>query len=248
MKRETLVLIPGLLCDATVWTDQCAALAPLVECVVADLGDCGSIREMAARVLANVDSDVVSVAGHSMGGRVALDMVRVAPHRIARLALLDTGYQPLAAGDAGERERAARMALLALARERGMREMGRVWARGMVLDEAVDTPLFERILDMIERSTPDRFEAQIGALLDRPDAEPLLERIGCPTLLLCGRDDRWSPLSRHEEMQARIPGATLRVIERSGHMSTMEQPEAVSAALAEWLAAPAFDAQQRVRT
>jgi len=240
MKRETLVLIPGLLCDATVWTAQCDALAPLADCVVADLGDCGSIREMATRVLASVDG-TVAVAGHSMGGRVALEMMRLAPERIARLALLDTGYQPLAAGEAGERERAGRRALVALAREQGMRAMGRAWAPGMVLDENVGTPVFERILDMIERSTPARFEAQIGALLARPDAEPLLARIACPTVLICGREDRWSPLARHEAMQAAVPGATLSVIERSGHMSTMEQPEAVSAALAEWLARPAVE-------
>lgn len=238
MQRDTLILIPGLLCDATVWTAQCEALAPLADCVVADLGDCGSIHEMATRVLADVDGDALSVAGHSMGGRVALEMMRLASHRIARLALLDTGYQPLAAGEAGERERAGRMALVASAREQGMRAMGRAWAPGMVREERVGTPLFERILDMIERSTPARFAAQIGALLGRPDAEPLLARIACPTTLICGRDDHWSPLARHEAMQAAIPGATLSVIERSGHMSTMEQPEAVSAALAEWLARP----------
>lgn len=244
MKRETLVLIPGLLCDATVWTDQCEALAPLADCVVAEHGDCNSIREMAERALSSVDDDALSVAGHSMGGRVALEMMRLAPHRIARLALLDTGYQPLPAGEAGDRERAGRMALIALARQQGMRAMGQAWAPGMVLEERVGTPLFERILDMIERSTPARFEAQIGALLARPDAEPLLAQITCPTTVICGRADGWSPLARHEAMQAAIQGATLSVIERSGHMATMEQPDAVSAALAGWLAQPVTGAKQ----
>jgi pimeloyl-ACP methyl ester carboxylesterase len=89
---------------------------------------------------------------------------------------------------------------------------------------------------MIERSTPQRFEAQVRALLERPDATPVLSGIRCPTLLVCGREDAWSPLARHEEMQRAIAGSVLEVIEDSGHMSPMEQPQAVGAALAAWLA------------
>jgi pimeloyl-ACP methyl ester carboxylesterase len=113
--------------------------------------------------------------------------------------------------------------------------MGQAWARGMVHPDRLDTPLFEAILAMIERSSPAQFEAQIQALLARPDATALLPGIRVPTTLICGREDGWSPVSRHEEMQALIPGSQLAVIEHSGHMSTMEQPEAVSAALLRWL-------------
>ena len=116
-----------------------------------------------------------------------------------------------------------------------MREMGRVWARGMVHPSRLDSPLFERILDMIERQTPAIFEAQIKALLARPDARDVLRNLRCPTLLACGREDAWSPLSRHEQMHAMVPQSRLVVIEDSGHMSTMEQPHAVSQALAEWM-------------
>jgi pimeloyl-ACP methyl ester carboxylesterase len=131
------------------------------------------------------------------------------------------------------------MALLALARERGMREMGRRWARGMVHPARLDTPLFDDVLDMIERKTPAIFEAQIQALLGRPDARDVLRAAACPTLLLCGRQDAWSPLARHEAMQALQPRARLVVVEDAGHMSTMEQPQAVARALAGWLAQPA---------
>jgi pimeloyl-ACP methyl ester carboxylesterase len=91
------------------------------------------------------------------------------------------------------------------------------------------------ILDMIERKSPDTFAAQIKALLGRPDATDLLPAIGCPTLLLCGREDGWSPLARHEQMAALLPNAKLDIIEECGHMSTMERPVAVSAAMRRWL-------------
>jgi pimeloyl-ACP methyl ester carboxylesterase len=113
--------------------------------------------------------------------------------------------------------------------------MGRQWARGMVHPSQLDTPLFESILDMIERSNPDQFAAQINALLNRPDAAPLLPIIQCPTLVLCGREDAWSTPAQHEAMHAAIPDSTLRIVEHCGHMCTMEQPQALSDALADWL-------------
>jgi len=119
--------------------------------------------------------------------------------------------------------------------------MAREWAQGMVHPSRLGTPLFEAVLDMFERSSVEAFAAQIEALLARRDAAALLPGISVPTLLLCGREDGWSPAARHEYMHAHIPGSTLRVIERCGHMSTMEQPEAVNAALRDWLAERAID-------
>ena len=239
MFKPTLLLLPGLLCDAAVWKDQVQALQGRVDCHLPDYGSCDGIAAMAERVLASAPAQRFSLAGHSMGGRVALEVLRLAPQRVERLALLDTGYQALADGDTGEREKAGRMALLERARTDGMRAMGRDWARGMVHASRLGSALFEDILDMIERRTPAIFEAQIHALLHRPDATALLGQIAVPTLVICGRDDQWSPLARHEQMVALIPGAQLKIVEDSGHMTTMEQPEAVSDALAEWLAEPA---------
>lgn len=236
MDRPLLLLIPGLLCDHAAWGGQVRALGAAVRCRVVDLGDRAAIPEMARHVLAEAGSEPFAIAGHSMGGRVALEVVRMAPDRVRGLALLDTGYQPRAAGDAGEQERRQRHALLEIARSQGLRAMGQQWARGMVHPGRLATPVFEEILAMIERSTPERFEAQVRALLDRPDATAVLGAIRCPTLLVCGREDTWSPLARHEEMQRAIAGSVLEVIEDSGHMSPMEQPQAVSAALAAWLA------------
>ncbi|EEA04363.1 alpha/beta hydrolase fold [Burkholderia sp. H160] len=229
-----IVLLPGLLCDDAVWSHQLPALSAFGECVVPDYALRDSIGAMADHVLASVDAGRLLVAGHSMGGRVALEVVRRAPERVAGLALLDTGYQARATGDAGEHERAQRFGLLELAREQGMRAMGEQWSPGMVHPDRLDSDIYRSILDMIERSTPEKFEAQINALLNRPDATGLLGEIRCPTMLVCGREDRWSPLARHEEMQTLVHGSRLIAIEHSGHMSTMERPENVNEALIEW--------------
>lgn len=234
MSRPCVVLLPGLLCDEAVWRGQQSALS-FADCIVPSYGDCSDIEDMARRVLGMVPAERFSLAGHSMGGRVALAMAGMAPGRIERLALLDTGMDPIAAGEAGAGERAQRMALLQLARHSGMRAMGAQWARGMVHPDRLDTPLFAQILDMVARFTPEIFAAQITALLGRPDAGPVLRSLRSPLLLLCGRQDAWSPLSRHERMQALCPGAELVVVEDSGHMSTMEQPVQVSQALAAWM-------------
>ncbi len=236
MARSTVVLLPGLLCDSTVWVSQRSAM-PDADCFVPDYGLLSSIPDMARRVLHEVQGDRLRVVGHSMGGRVALEMARLAPQRIERLALLDSGVTARPLDGVGQAEERQRLELVQLAREKGMREMGRRWARGMVHPAHVDTPVFEAILDMIERKTLATYEAQITALLARPDARSVLGTLRCPTLLLCGRQDQWSPLARHQQMHEALPGSTLEVVEDSGHMTTMEQPDAVNAALCRWMEA-----------
>lgn len=236
MTHPPLLLLPGLLCDAEVWAHVRTPLTA-AHCQVPVFSDAPSLEAMARRVLDQAPAGRFALAGHSMGGRVALEVLRLAPDRVDRLALLDSGMEPLAPGADGEAERNKRLALLQLARNQGMRAMGRIWAQGMVHPMQLGTPLFERLLDMIERHPPERFASQIQALLTRPDARPVLAALRCPTLLLCGRQDTWSPLERHAHMQALVPHATLSVIEDCGHMSPMEQAGAVAAALNTWLQA-----------
>lgn len=233
----TLMLLPGLNCDAAVWAPQVAALNSQAHCVVPAWGLRDSLTAMAEQALAEAPTERFALAGHSMGGRVALEVMRLAPQRVTHLALLDTGTHPLAAGEAGEKEKAGRLALLKIAREQGMRAMAREWAKGMVHPDRIGSPLFEEVLDMFDRGSAAQYAAQINALLNRLDATPLLATIQCPTLVLTGREDAWSGPAQHEAMAAAIAGAKLVIVEHSGHMTTMEQPQAVNRAFAEWLGA-----------
>lgn len=236
MSRGCVVFLPGLLCDRAVWEAQIATLSDRCDCIVADYGMADSLSAMAKSTLESAPSRF-SLIGHSMGGRVALEMMREAPQRIGTLALLDTGYQALPVGETGEAEARKRYRLLDIALSQGMRVMGREWVQGMIHPGRLhDAALIESILAMIERKAPGIFAAQIRALLNRPSADEVLRAIRCPTAVLCGRQDGWSPLSRHEQMRSMIRGARLVVIEDSGHMVTMERPETVSAELQGWLA------------
>jgi pimeloyl-ACP methyl ester carboxylesterase len=177
-----------------------------------------------------------SMAGHSMGGRVALEVYRVAPQRVARIALLDTGCQERPRDASGDEEERGRLALLSLARSDGMRAMARQWLPPMIRPARLaDAVLVDGIVDMFARKTPQIFERQIRALLSRPDATGVIEQIRCPALVLTGREDLWSPPARHAEMAARIPRSKLVVIPDCAHMSTLERPEAVTEALRAWL-------------
>jgi pimeloyl-ACP methyl ester carboxylesterase len=235
--RELLLLIPGLVCDAEVWRAQAEALrAEGDETAVADHELANSLGAMAERIIAAAPPRF-ALAGHSMGGRVALEVLARAPERVTRLALLDTGFEGLATGDTGARERAGRYRLRDIGRREGMSALGRDWARGMVHPARLaDESLMGAIHAMIGRAPLAQFEAQTEALLNRPDRTALLGQIRVPTLVLCGREDGWSPPVRHEEMARRIPGATLVIVPECGHMCTMERPATVTDALRSWLA------------
>ena len=233
--KPTLVLLPGLVCDRAVWAPQIQALSARVDCQVADYGLLDSIGAMAQHVLDTAPAPTFALAGHSMGGRVALEVVRLAPERVHHLALLDTGTSPLATGVAGAKEKAGRKILLEIASQQGMRAMATQWARPMIHPSRHGTPLFEAVLDMLERSSAEQFAAQIRALLTRPDAGLVLPSIACPTLVLTGREDLWSPPEQHALMAEAIAGAQLCIVDQCGHMSTLEQPEVVSVAFERWL-------------
>jgi len=233
--QAALVLLPGFLCDRTVWEEQIAALSGVAACTCAEYGRLDSLAAMAQSVL-RAAPERFAMAGHSMGGRIALEVFRQAPSRVTRIALFNTGARARPAGPAGAEEEHKRRALLAVARSEGMRAMALQWIPGMVApDRLADGPLVEAIARMFERKTPDIFEAQMNALLGRPDATGLLGQIRCPALLLSGREDSWSGPAAHQEMAASMPNSRLVVVPECGHMSTMEQPAAVAAAMHAWL-------------
>jgi pimeloyl-ACP methyl ester carboxylesterase len=235
----TLVLLPGFLCDETVWRDQLGALAPTCDCLIPGYGHLDSLAAMAGSVLSQAPARF-AVAGHSMGGRIALEIFRQSPGRVTHVALFDTGCHARPADETGAEEERGRRKLLAIAREQGMRSMAANWIPPMIHpDRRSDAALVERIVQMMERKTPDIFEAQMNALLARPEAGDLLPPIQCPALILTGSHDVWSPPVQHEEMAAAIPNSTLVIVPDCGHMSTMERPDAVARAINQWLAAKA---------
>lgn len=247
----TVLFLPGLLCDGSVFTDQIAAIAPDMPCRVADFSTQDSLVDMARDALALVDGPLV-VVGHSMGGRVAFEIMRLAPERIEKLVVMDTGIHAARPGEAESRQ-----ALVDLAHAEGMSALAARWLPPMVHpDRTADLALIGPLTAMVERATPAMYSRQIRALLNRPDAGTALPLIRCPTLVLVGRQDQWSPLAQHETIVARIPGAQLAVIEDSGHMSTVENAPAVSDALRRFIglvpgdtlpAVPLFDRARQLR-
>lgn len=229
--KPRVVLIPGLLCDRWVWAPQVAALGKVAEVTVADVSDRSSITDMAEAALSRVPGRI-ALAGHSLGGRIALEAVRLAPDRIERLALLDTGVGPTK-----PEEEPSRMKLVRIAHEQGMDAVADAWLPPMVWDKNhADKDLMRGLRGMIRRSSPERFERQQRALLSRPDALGVLADIVCPTLVLTGRHDSWAPVAQHEDIAARISVSKLDIVEEAGHMTTVERPSAVTEALLGWLA------------
>jgi pimeloyl-ACP methyl ester carboxylesterase len=231
--KQGLVFVPGLLCDELMWRPQLTALAAVADCWVADHTRSETMAEVAADVLRDSPFEKFALAGLSMGGYVALEMVRQAEHRVQKLALLDTS----ARADTPEQSR-KRRDFISLA-ERG-RFLGITHILLPMLvhrSHLANQELVSTIKKMAKNTGKDAFIRQERAIISRADSLPLLPRIACPTLVLCGRQDTLIPLARHEEMAARIPGSRLEIVEECGHLSTMERPAETSAALARWLAA-----------
>jgi pimeloyl-ACP methyl ester carboxylesterase len=225
--RPTLFLLPGLLCDAQSWAPQIDAFGESANVVVPDFRYVRSITSM-AQLVVDAAPERFSLAGHSMGGRVAIEVFRMVPQKVERLALLDTGIHPPKPAEQSKRQE-----LIDLARAQGMEALAARWLPPMLHPN--HSVLMPPLTEMVKRSTPDTFENQQRALLNRPDACAVLRYIHCPTLVLCGREDLWSPVEQHEEIALEIQGSRLRIIEECGHMAPVEQPEAVTAAMREWL-------------
>jgi pimeloyl-ACP methyl ester carboxylesterase len=235
----TVVLVPGLMCDDTSWQPVLSSLSSTFDCQVIDHGLANTLPQMAQQLLAQAP-ERFALAGHSMGGRVALEVMRLAPERVTHLALFDTGYLPKAPGAAGEEEVRKRMALLEMARTQGVRAMASEWVKGMVAAHRLaDTALIQAILDMFDRKNADIFERQLHALIHRPDATTVLEHVKVPTLVLCGALDSWSAPAQHHALADRLPARPAVVaVPEGGHMVMMEQPDAVFEAMQQWLAQP----------
>ena len=231
--KPGLVLVPGLLCDSLLWDAQIAALNSQAACWVPDHTRSDTMAGVAADVLREAPFERFALAGLSMGGYVALEIVRQAAHRVERLALLDTS----ARADTPE-QLDKRKGLIELAR-RG-RFIGVTQALlPLLLHRArlSDEKLVNTVKEMARNIGKEAFIRQEHAIMSRVDSLPLLPTIGCPALVLCGRQDALTPLERHEEMANAIPGASLHIVDDCGHLSSLEQPAAVSGAFMRWLSA-----------
>lgn len=231
--RPTLILLPGLLCAEPLWRAQIEALSDLADIRVADLTGPDTMRGMAETVLAAAP-DRFALAGLSMGGYVAQEVMRLAPDRVDRLALLDTS----ARADPPER-RELRLRQIRMAQEGRFDEVvDTMFLPSMQNPSNPFTPeLRERVRAMCAGVGPQAYVRQQTAITNRPDGRGDLSRIACPTLVLCGRQDQATPVEMHEEMAAGISGARLVIVEECGHLPTMERPEAVNAAMRSWLTA-----------
>ena len=228
-----LVLVPGLLCDAQLWRAQVEHLSDVAETWVPDHTRSATMAGVARDILADAPFKEFALAGLSMGGYISLEIMRQAPQRVKRLALLDTA----ARADTPEQTK-RRHEFIELA-QRG--KFAGITDTLMPLlvhpSRLADRPLTDAIRLMAKNVGKDGFIRQQQAIMSRADSRPLLATIRCPALILCGRQDQLTPLDRHEEMAAGIKGARLEIIEDCGHVSTMEKPDQVNRALREWLAA-----------
>jgi pimeloyl-ACP methyl ester carboxylesterase len=226
----TLVLIPGLACTERLFEAQISALSGDRNVVVADHSQDDSIPAIAARILRDAP-DRFSLLGLSMGGYIAMEVMRQAPERVQRLALLDTSPRPDTPETTKDRER-----LIALA-EAGRFEQifPQTWTRLVHPGRQGDKALQETVFGMMRETGSQAYVRQQRAIIDRVDSRPLLPSIEIPTLILVGDSDALTPPEIAREMAEMIEWASLVVIPESGHLSTLEQPDLVNQALRLWL-------------
>jgi len=228
--KPCVFLLPGLMCDEAIWQHQAAALAPFADVRIPVFRGFTSLRDMATSVLQQAP-EKFSVAGHSMGGRVVWELLDLAGKRIERIAVMDSGVHPVKPGEKEKRE-----ILLQAAQQRGLQAVADAWIKPMLHpDHHADQKLLAEITAMLLRNTITDFAGQIQALLGREDRNEFLRTIEQKVWLLVGDQDGWSTPAQHEHMQSLLPCSELRIIRDAGHMSTMEQPEAASKLLVEWL-------------
>ena len=231
--KPALVLVPGVICDARLWQAVKPGLEAVARVQVTDAHyRLSSLEAIAEAVLAEAP-ERFAIAGLSFGGYIAMEIVRQAPERVERLALLNTSART----DTAER-RAERLRMIEQAKiGRFIGVTARLAAQFVHPDRAGETALIETIQAMAATVGRDGYIRQQTAILGRPDARPMLPAIACPTLIIGGRQDLRTPVELHEEMAALIPAARLEIIENCGHLSPLERPEEVLRAMLTWLRA-----------
>lgn len=225
-------MLPGMMCDHRLFAPQISALEAEYEIVVPLLDVPDSIVGMARRILNEIESPAFNLLGLSMGGIVAMSMVGLAPQRVKRLALLDTNHK----ADSVER---------IVIRNRQIADVKSGKLRSVIKDEMKpnylakshrnNQTLLNLLVNMAMDMGDERFVAQSIALRDRADQTQTFQNYSGPSLVLCGDEDSLCPPGQHIQMAEYLSHSTFRMIENCGHISTLEQPEAVNVAVLEWL-------------
>jgi pimeloyl-ACP methyl ester carboxylesterase len=230
MPNIPLLLLPGLLCDRALWQAQLDGLADIADMTVGDLTGADSVSGMAKAVLAAAPGRF-ALAGLSMGGYVSFEIMRQAPERVMRLALLDTSARP----DTPERIKQRKELISMCDKGEFVGVTPRLLPSWVHPARMKDKAFVESVTAMTRRVGRDAFVRQQTAIMNRPDSRPTLPNIECPTLVLCGHEDQATPPELHREMAADITNARLAIISECGHLSTMERPEPVNRELRAWL-------------
>jgi pimeloyl-ACP methyl ester carboxylesterase len=232
----TLILAPGMLSDAAVWGPQAEAFGGEAQVLIADYGQARTLADMARALLAGAPARF-ALAAHSLGGRVAMEVARIAPERLTGLCLISAAPLPKPGGDAGAAETKARYALLGVAREQGMAAVAERFLPAILHpDSLADAALAEPVKAMVARQDPNALERQIEAGEGRPDHAEVLRGLNVPVLLICGAQDGFGRGPLQAAMAALLSDAPTLLIEHCGHLPTLEAPEAVNAAMRDWLA------------
>lgn len=229
MSRAALIFLPGLLCDARLWRDQARDLSDVADPWIADLTRDDSIAAMARRVLAEAP-ERFALTALSMGGYVAFEILRQAPERVTRLALLDTSAAP--DGPSRTAQRQSGIASLKLGRFVGVTDR---MLPQLVHATHVEGPVAQEVKAMAARVGGEAFLRQQRAILTRTDSRPLLPQIRVPTLVAVGESDVLTPVSAAREIHQGIQGSRFHLFEHCGHLPALEQPRETSAVLRRWL-------------
>ena len=230
IKNPNLVLLPGLLNDASLFEQQADALADVAGITIADLTGADTIAQLATDTLAAAPEGQFVLVGLSMGGYVALEIMRQAPERVRALVLMSTSAQPETRDATAAREKLIKLA------DTDFQAVIETLLTRMAHPDHARKPevsgMFQSSANGLGKAV---FVRQERAIIGRIDSRPVLARIKCPTLVICGREDVITPPAVHEELVAAIPGAKLEIIENCGHLSPLEQPMQVTEILRNWL-------------
>jgi pimeloyl-ACP methyl ester carboxylesterase len=236
MAKTPLLLVPGLLCSPRLYAPQVTALADRAEIVVPDwrrapLTVWDSWEAAGRWVLGQAPAERFALAGLSLGGMLAAEIMKQAPERVTRLALLDTAMTAQTEAEQAVRRGRIRMA------EQGHFEvvLGLQMARFIPAYRLADKALVDEVVAMCSEIGVEIYKRQEALATIRPDRRGDLAKIKCPTIVVCGRDDAATPLALSQEIAAAIPGSDLVVVEQCGHLVTMEKPEETNAILKRWL-------------